>query len=248
MARSVAFDATESGHHRRRPLPTMYLPPHFDHPDPAIAARLMREHPFASLITHDDHGLPFVTHLPLHLQEHADEGAQRQTADSGPRFTLLGHVARPNPQWRHLQARPRALVTFLGPHAYMSPKVYADLARVPTWNYLAVHCTVTAELVPHDDADAKDRLLKCLIGDHEPAYAEQWRGIDPELAHKLLKGIVAFELTVTAWQCKVKLNQHRKEARGALHARYAQGTPHERALAGWLQALGLAETGQTDGA
>ena len=208
----------------------MYLPPYFASRDPAQAARLMREHPFASLITTDEEGLPFVTHLPLHLQE---EGAAEG------RFTLLGHVARPNPQWRHLQARPRAVVTFLGPHAYMSPSVYPDLARVPTWNYLAVHVTVTARLLAADDAAGKDALLKCLIGDHEPAYAEQWRAMDPELAGKLLQGITAFELTVTDWQCKIKLNQHRKESHAALHAQYAAGTPDEQALAGWMQDQGM---------
>ncbi|MDO5693472.1 MAG: FMN-binding negative transcriptional regulator [Pseudomonadota bacterium] len=212
----------------------MYLPPYFASRDARIAARVMREHPFASLITTDDEGLPFVTHLPLHLQEPTSPDAEGE-----PAFTLLGHVARPNPQWRHLQARPRAVVSFLGPHAYMSPSVYPDLARVPTWNYVAVHCTVQATLLPHDDAAGKDRLLKCLIGDHEPAYAEQWRGLDSELAHKLLAGIVAFELAVTDSQCKLKLNQHRKESHAALRTTYAQGTPHERALAGWMDELGL---------
>ena len=205
----------------------MYHPPHFASTDAQIAARLMRAHPFASLITVDDEGLPMVTHLPLHLRE------------QGGAFTLLGHVARPNPQWRHLQARPRASVTFLGPHAYLSPRVYPDLARVPTWNYLAVHCTVTARLLDHDDAAGKDALLKCLIGDHEPTYAQQWRDLGTEFQHKLLAGIVAFELAVDAWQCKLKLNQHRPESHAALHALYAAGTPDERALAGWMQTLGL---------
>lgn len=27
----------------------------------------MRSHPFANLISNDDRGLPYVTHLPLHL-------------------------------------------------------------------------------------------------------------------------------------------------------------------------------------
>ena len=65
---------------------------------------------------------------------------------------------------------------------------------MPSWNYLAVHCTVRATLV-EDDA-GKDRLLKKLIADHEPAYAEQWRGLGEEFAHKMLAGIVAFELEV----------------------------------------------------
>lgn len=203
----------------------MYLPPQFKSTDAALAARLMREHPFASLISNDDEGLPYVTHLPLHLEER--DGA----------FVLLGHVARPNAHWRYLQARPRAVVTFLGPHAYLSPKVYPDLARVPTWNYLAVHCTVEAALI--DEPAAKDALLKTLIGDHEPPYAEQWRGLGEEFAHKMLAGIMAFELRVTQWQCKLKLNQHRPESHAAMRERYQAGSEDERALADWMARLGL---------
>ena len=217
----------------------MYLPPYFSSRDARIAARIMREHPFASLITTDDEGLPFVTHLPLHLQELPTPASQAPEPENAQDFKLLGHVARPNPACKHLAVRPKAVVTFLGPHAYLSPRVYPDLARVPTWNYVAVHCTVTARLFDHEDASRKDALLKCLIGEHEPAYAEQWRGMDPELADKLLLGIAAFELAVTDWQCKLKLNQHRKESHAAMRAGYAQGTPDERALGGWMDELGL---------
>jgi transcriptional regulator len=153
-------------------------------------------------------------------------------------LVLLGHVAKPNPHWRYLQARPQALVTFLGPHAYMSPKVYPDLARVPTWNYLAVHCTVLATLI--EDEVAKDQLLKKLIGDHEPSYAEQWRALGSDYARKMLAGIVAFELHVTTLQCKLKLNQHRPEAREAMRAIYAAGSENERGLAQWMDRLGQA--------
>ncbi|MDB5871535.1 MAG: FMN-binding negative transcriptional regulator [Ramlibacter sp.] len=193
----------------------------------------MREHPFASLISNDDTGVPFVTHLPLHLEEHGDD------------FVLLGHCARPNPHWRYLQARPVAVVTFLGPHAYQSPKIYPDLARVPSWNYLAVHCTVSAKLI--DDPQAKDGLLKKLIGDHEPPYAEQWRALGPEYALKMLAGIVAFELQVVEFQCKLKLNQHRPESHAALRAAYAQGNDDERELAQWMDSLGMGEAGGKTG-
>jgi transcriptional regulator len=202
----------------------MYLPPHFKG-DRAQAAALIPEHPFASLISTDDAGLPFVTHLPLHLEQR------------GEHLVLLGHVAKPNPHWSYLQARPQAVATFLGPHAYLSPKVYPDLARVPTWNYLAVHCTVQATLI--EDPAGKDALLKKLIGDHEPPYAEQWRGLGDEFAHKMLAGIVAFELQVTDLQCKVKINQHRPEAYAAMKAMYAAGNENERALGEWMDRLGL---------
>jgi len=203
----------------------MYQPPQFIAKDPQIALEVMRAYPFASLVSCDDDGLPFVTHLPLHLEQ------------QGEQLVLWGHFARPNPHWRYLQQRPRALVTFMGPHAYLSPKVYPDLQRVPSWNYLAVHCTVQARLV--EEGEAKDALLKKLIGDHELAYAAQWRGLDPEFTRKMLTGIVGFELRVTELQCKVKLNQHRPESHAALHAAYAAGGEQDRELATWMERIGL---------
>jgi transcriptional regulator len=206
----------------------MYQPPQFRSEDPQVAAQLMREHAFASLISNDDTGFPYVTHLPLHLEERDGK------------FVLLGHCAKPNPHWRYLQARPQALVTFVGPHAYQSPKVYSDLQKVPTWNYLVVHCKVQATLV--EEAPAKDRLLKKLIGDHEPPYAQQWIDLGEEFQHKMLAGIVGFELAVTEWSCKLKLNQHRPESHARLREGYAQGTADERELVGWMDRLGMKGT------
>jgi transcriptional regulator len=216
----------------------MYEPPQFRSDDPAVAAELMRAYPFASLISTDDTGFPFVTHLPLNLEDRSITSTGSGPAGSGPsEWTLWGHCARPNPHWRYLQARPDALVTFMGPHAYLSPKVYPDLKRVPSWNYLTVHCKVRARLV--EDPLAKDRLLKKLIGDHEPPYAEQWRGLGEEFAHKMLAGIVGFELQVLQWSCKLKLNQHRPEAHARMRDGYAAGNEHERELAAWMQRLGM---------
>ena len=212
----------------------MYLPPHFASKDRADAVALMNEHPLASLISNDDAGLPFVSHLPLHLEQR------------GEALVLLGHCAKPNPHWRYLRDRPTAVVTFLGPHAYMSPRVYPDLARVPTWNYLAVHCTVLATLI--DDPLAKDRLLKKLIADHDPAYAPQWIGLGTEYQHKMLAGIVAFELQVSSLQCKLKLNQHRPEAHARMRAGYAAGGEDERALGQWMDKLGIGRPASDDAA
>ena len=194
----------------------MYMPPQFNAKDPAVALGLMRDHPFANLISNDDEGLPFVTHLPIVAE-------QRE----GDALVLLGHCAKPNPHWRYLQARPRAVVVFQGPHAYLSPSVYPDLARVPTWNYLAVHCTVEARLV--ETPEAKDALLKKLIGDHEPAYAQQWKDLGEEFQRKMLAGIMGFELHVTALQCKIKLNQHRPESHAAMREVYRAGSADEQA-------------------
>lgn len=201
----------------------MYLPAQFKSDNPARAAALMRAHPLASLVSTDDDALPFITLLPLHFDE------ERQS--------VWGHCARANPHWRYLEARPRAVVLFTGPQGYLSPTVYPDLARVPTWNYLAVHLVVEARLI-HEPA-SKDELLKVLIAEHEPAYAEQWRNLPETYTSGMLQGIVGFELRITDLQCKIKLNQHRPEAHEAMKAAYSAGNENERALAGWMEKLGL---------
>ncbi|MDB5805901.1 MAG: putative FMN-binding negative transcriptional regulator [Betaproteobacteria bacterium] len=202
----------------------MYLPKHFEQKDQALALEVMRAHGFAMLVGNDDEGAPYVSHLPLVMEE--KDGAIR----------IEGHVAKPNPHWRYLQARPRVLVVFQGPHAYMSPKVYPDLTRVPSWSYIAVHAYGEAQLI--DDPEGKDALLKRLIGVHEPGYARQWRDLGQEFQLKMLGGIVGFAITVNKLEAKFKINQHRPEAHAAMHAAYAQGTPEEQALARWMERLG----------
>jgi transcriptional regulator len=219
----------------------MYLPPHFTTKDRAHATALMRSHPFASLVSVDDAGFPFVSHIPLHLQPQ-----QQQNGDApndGP-LTLLGHVAKPNPHWKYLQQRPQALVTFMGPHAYLSPRVYPDVARVPSWNYLAVHCKVEARLI--EDPLEKDQLLKKLISDHEPSYAAQWVALGTEFQHKMLAGIVGFELQVVDVQCKIKINQHRPEARQKMREIYAAGNEAERGLAVWMDKIATQNSTHSD--
>ncbi len=206
----------------------MYTQPQFHSTDRAIAWELIRSYPFASLISNTDSGAPLVTHLPLHLELRGESAV------------LLGHVAKANGHWRHLQLQSDALVTFMGPHAFMSPKVYPDLARVPTWNYLAVHVAAKATLI--EDPAGKDRLLKKLIGDHDPAYSPQWRGLGEAYQHKMLAGIMAFELQVTDLQCTLKINQHRPEAHAAMHEAYSNGNENERAMAGWMERLGMVKS------
>lgn len=203
----------------------MYLPPQFAAKDDPIAPELMRAHPLAQLVSVDEEGLPFITPLPLHVME------------EGGGITLLGHVARPNPHAGYLCERPTAVVVFQGPQAYMTPRVYPDLTRVPTWSYLAVHATVQARIV--EAFEDKDRLLKHLIHDHDLAYADQWRSLGEVYQRKMMAGIVAFELRVVSLQCKLKLNQHRPESHATMHAAYAAGNADEQALAGWMQRLGM---------
>ena len=211
----------------------MYLPQQFHHTDPAIAQRIMREHPLASIVSVGADGFPVLSYIPMHWQAASlwPDGLQSEHG------VLLGHCARANPQAQWLAAQPQALVSFMGPQAYMSPSVYSEKQRVPTWTYLAVQAKVHTRIIdPHDD---RDRLLKCLIAEHEPAYAQQWRELPANYTGAILNGIVAFEMQIIDLQCAVKLNQHRPEAHAAMHAAYAQGNDNAQALARWMKDLGL---------
>jgi len=205
----------------------MYLPKQFNHPEHARS--IILENPLASLVSNDDEGFPFISHIPIKLMPHETDAQQ---------YLLLGHVAKSNPHAGFLHKRPQVLLTFMGPQAYMSPAVYPDLIRVPTWSYVAVH--VKAEVRILEGEEAKDGLLKQLIADHEPAYAQQWRGLPVSYTLPMLNGIVAFEMKVIKVQTKVKLNQHRPEAHAAMLAAYDSGNESEKALAGWMRRLGLA--------
>jgi transcriptional regulator len=218
----------------------MYIPAQFNSKELKDAVELMKSHPFATLIANDDEGWPFITYLPLHLETgpaEADAGPADAAHAEAPKLILFGHVARANPHWRYLRDRGTATVSFLGPHAYMSPKVYPDLQRVPTWNYLAVECKVKATLI--EGKEAAGGMLMKLIDDYDPEYLQQWHSLDEHYVNTMLAGIVGFELEVMEVQCKLKLNQHRPESHAAMREAYGNGNENERALVRWMDKLNL---------
>ena len=204
----------------------MYLPKQFEAPEHAWT--LIRQHPLGQLISVDAQGLPMLSWLPMHIDVLPEGDAPA---------SLLGHLAKANPHVDLLHHAPQATLVFTGPHAFMPTTVYKDTLRVPTWSYLVVVLRVRAQRL--EGEAAKDALLKQLIADHEPAYAQQWRALPEDYTTKMLNAIVAFELRIVDLQCAVKLNQHRPEAHAAMHAAYSAGTAQEQALAAWMTKLGL---------
>jgi transcriptional regulator len=235
----------------------MYIPAQFKSEDLNDAIAVMKAHSFAALIANDDQGWPFVTYLPLHVETVlAAETVETDTAETpaapapdaqipdaqipapqvpAPQVVLYGHVAKANPHWRYLRDRGTAVASFLGPHAYMSPRVYPDSKRVPTWNYLAVECRATVRLI--EGHDATDGMMVRLIDDYDPQYLSQWRSLDEHYVTSMMAGIVGFQLTVTEIQCKLKLNQHRPESHAAMREAYAGGNENERELVQWMDRL-----------
>ncbi len=203
----------------------MYIPKQFESPDRALTLEVMRTHNFATLVSSDAQGVPLATPLPVVV------------SDADGVVSLHFHLARANPHVALLRDGRPTMLAFSGPNAYMSPGVYADLKRVPTWNYIAVHAYgLVDEIV---ETHRKDALLKSLIAIHEPPYAQQWMNLDEQFQETMLGAIAAFRMNVTKLEGKFKLNQHRKEAHLQMKATYASGTPDEQALAQWMERLGL---------
>jgi transcriptional regulator len=200
----------------------MYLPKAFDASERARCHALIQAESFATLVTTDETGLPFATHLPVLLD-----------GDRGSLGTLLAHVARPNPQWRHFGPGRPALVVFQGPHAYVSPSWYATHPSVPTWNYVAVHAYGVPRLV--EEAAAVKVMLGRLVHTYEAGRPEPWtvESLPVEYVDRMIKGIVAFEIPIDRLEGKAKLSQNRSpedQARVAAALR-ADGDGLSRAVA-----------------
>ncbi len=208
---------------------SLYVPPAFRVSAPAW--ELVREHPLLQLVTVDEQHAPQFSWVPMHLEQIPQAGPPPVAG------RLLGHLAKANPQVQTLARQPVATAICMGPQAYMPTTVYPDVQRVPTWNYLVVSLTLRAHVL--EGHAAKDALLKHLIADHQPAYADQWRSLPSDFTERMLNAIVAYDFEVLDVQAKFKLNQHRPEAHPAMHAHYANGNEQEQALAQWMQRLGL---------
>jgi transcriptional regulator len=174
----------------------MYMPELFRDEDIATLHTLMRDYSFATLVTQHD-GTPFATHLPFILD-----------ADTGPYGTLLGHMARANPQWRDFDASQEVLVIFQGPHTYVSPSWYEVELSVPTWNYAVVHAYGHPRLIT--DYDACYALLDTLVRTHEAQFPTPWLfQLPQDYVRKMIQGIVGFAIQITRLEGKYKLSQNR---------------------------------------
>jgi transcriptional regulator len=191
-------DSADADHGER----VMYIPAHFAMPDAAVTELLTR-HGAADLVTTTDQGL-MATLLPFVYDPSVGEHG-----------ALLGHLARPNDQWRH-EARGESLVIVRGPDAYVSPTWYPSKAEhgrvVPTWNYVTAH--VYGHLVVHDDPVWVEMLVRRLTAKHESASAQPWSPDDapPAFVDGQLRAIVGVELAITRVEAKAKLSQNRPAA------------------------------------
>ncbi len=202
----------------------MYIPKHFEGTEPT-GREIMQAHSWALLMTADEQGAPFATHLSLIWQ---DDGSEHGS--------LIGHMARANAHWK-LFARPaESLALFWGPHAYVSPTWYTPGVKVPTWNYVTVHAYGRPQIV--EATPAVLMVLTKLAGTYEGTGSDAWGlgRLPPGNAAEQSKAIVAFRMPIVRMETKLKLSQNRDiEDRQRVIARLeASDNQDAQATAKWM--------------
>jgi transcriptional regulator len=195
----------------------MYIPAHFAEDRVPVLHDAIRAHGFATLVTMTAEGL-IASHLPFLIDP-----------SPAPYGTLIGHLARPNPQTRG--AIGEALAIFLGSDGYITPSYYATKREtgkvVPTWNYTAIHAYGTPRFI--DDPGRLLDIVTRLTDRHEASRPAPWAVSDaPEnFTRGMLNGIIGLEITITRLEGKRKQSQNRPEAdrTGVIEGLRADGRP-----------------------
>jgi len=171
--------------------------------DPSAAVDLMRQHPFAHLVTShaglNSTRIPFVADM-----------------ESGRVVRLRAHLNAQNPQVTGLDGH-EGLVVFAGYASYVSPNWRTDLGRAGTYDYEEVKVRGTVRVV--SDIDYFRRLIDDLASMIEPQYAEvgnypvwQTSMSPPGYIERLFPAITAFEMMVQSVEMISKLHQPFSEA------------------------------------
>jgi transcriptional regulator len=158
--------------------------------DEQVARQLIADHPWAMLVSH--HGDQLVaSHYPVLLDETA-EG-----------LTLLTHVGRPDDELHGLGAA-EVLLVFQGAHGYVSPSWYVPgSSRAPTWNFSAVHCWGTPQVLdPDENLDVLTRLTA-----HFEQHVDEPMWLDRDWAAPVARGTVGLRIPVDRFTCKIKMSQ-----------------------------------------
>lgn len=203
---------------------SLYTPRSFAVEDADTVARLLREHPFATLVTPGDPE-PAVSHVPLQYRGGTDGKAM-----------LVGHIARANPHWQRF-GDGASVAIFHGPHAYVSPSWYEQPATaVPTWNYAVAHVHGRVELM-RDTAETR-ALLEEMIRRYEGGRPQPWRlQLEGRPLQAMLDAIVGFHLMIDRIDAKLKLSQNRSDAdrERVIAALRSEGYADALATAEWME-------------
>jgi transcriptional regulator len=194
--------------------------PHHHSDDPDEVRRLIRENPWATIVSFND-GQLVASHYPILLDERSEE------------LAVLTHVGRPDEQVHGFGDRELLLIV-QGRHGYVSPSWYVPGAtQAPTWNFSAAHCYGVPQILdPEENLSVLARLV-----DHFERRVERPMPLDKEWGAQLARGTVGIRLPITRFICKLKLSQDKDPVsqRQVIEALRAPGPYHHPELAGDME-------------
>ncbi|GIF04587.1 FMN-binding negative transcriptional regulator [Actinoplanes siamensis] len=209
----------------------MFVPRMYREPDAQWILELVRRNPLAMLMTNGtDTDGPFGTHLPVIPDPRS--GAEELTDLTGA--TLLGHMNRANPQWKALRPGTPAVLSFAGPHGYVSPTLYQHTPAAPTWNYTAAQLRGAIE--PIDSAEEALSVVRATAGTLEADFGAGWDMAD-SIGHfrRILPGVGAFRFTVTRATAIFKLSQEQNgETQGRVCRHFQEAAGRQREVADYM--------------
>ena len=185
--------------------------------EPDDVLRLVQAFPLCWVVSGGGTAKRFATPLPLLAEPDANGTVQ----------SLLGHIARRNPQQSALEADPRAAILCMGPQGYISPKLVSNLTWGPTWNYAVCRFEVDVEFVPGETDAALFKLAQALEGDGPEDWTPARMGPRYD---ELTPRIVAFRAHVRETHARFKLGQDETDG---TFAEIIDGLP-EGGLADWM--------------
>lgn len=170
--------------------------PYYELKDMDQVRRLIRENPWATLVSLASTGL-VASHYPILLEEDREE------------LSIVTHVGRPDEKVHEL-GEHELLVIVQGPHGYISSSWYGDYIEVPTWNFIAAHLSGVPELLEHEE---NFEVLTRLVNHFEQHVANP-RPLDatPEVAEDARRdsrGTVGLRLVPTRVVAKRKMSQNK---------------------------------------
>ncbi|MHA7985213.1 FMN-binding negative transcriptional regulator [Rathayibacter sp. CAU 1779] len=168
--------------------------PHYLMTDPDEVKRLIRNNPWATIVSNTANGL-VASHYPVLLDEDADG------------IVILSHFGRPDEELHEL-GQHEVLVIIQGPHDYVSSSWYEPGDIVPTWNHVTAHLYGTPELLSEEE---NFRVLSRLT-DHFEQHYPHGRSLseDEAGARRIAKGTVGLRMLVTRFDARSKLSQNKK--------------------------------------
>jgi transcriptional regulator len=182
--------------------------------DDAEVRRLIRAHPWATLVTDGEEGL-WASHMPALVDESATD-----------RLVILSHTARADPQARRIEGGAEVLVVFQGANGFLPGEwTGGPGASTGTWNFEAAHVRGRAEPLGRDESlELLRRTFEHLESRRE--RPTPW-GAVAETAGRIVGGTCCFRLPAIAVHAKAKLGQEKpREVREGLIAGLERPGPY----------------------